>query len=353
MNKKIVFTIIVLAIAFVVWKFYPQILLYWQQTEHTINSEEKAFYVRTGITLDELEQQLIDSGIIKEKSAFRNIADYKELNDENIGAGKYLIKKNYKVSHLINGFKINSLGNGNGEVEVRVTFNNCRDLEEMAGLVSRHIEADSLSIIQYLLNPEVMRKYGFDSKTFSAMFIPDTYNMFWDTDAESFVARMAEQFKRFWTPERSELAKGLNMSQSKIVTLASVVYAEQSLARDEWPIIAGLYLNRIKLGMRLESDPTFKFCWGRALSNQQRLYDKHREIDCEYNTYKIYGLPPGPINFPPAACVDAVLRSKPNDYVFMCAQANNSGKHVFTKSYDEHLKNSKAFREWLNAQGIR
>ncbi len=345
--------IILIVMAVVGYKFYPTLLLYWQQTEKTSNDEEVAFFVKTGTTLDALEQQLIASGILKEKSGFRNIAEYKKLDDTNIGAGKYLIKKHYKVSHLINGFKLNSLGNGNGEVEVQVTFNNCRDLQQMAGLVSKYIETDSLTLVQLLESTETMNRYGFDSKTFPAMFIPNTYNMFWDTDAETFVARMADEFKRFWTPERLDKAAALNLTQSKVVALASIVYAEQSLVKDEWPIIAGLYINRLKQGIKLQSDPTFKFCWGRELDANRRLYKKHREIDCPYNTYLYYGITPGPINIPPAACVDAVLNYQKHNYTFMCAQANNSGKHNFTDSYDEHQKNATAFQKWMDERGIR
>lgn len=143
------------------------------------------------------------------------------------------------------------------------------------------------------------------------------------------------------------------MSQSKVVTLASIVYAEQSIAKDEWPRIAGLYINRLQTGQKLQSDPTFKFCWGRDLINQQRLYNKHREIDCAYKTYMYYGLPPGPINIPPSGVIDAVLNYEKNDYIFMCAQANNSGKHNFAVTYAEHQKNAAAFQKWMDANNIR
>lgn len=353
MKTKIILIILILIGAVALYRYYPMIQLYWQQSEKTSNQDELSFYVRTGTTLNELETQLIASNVIGEGSAFRNIAEYKDLNNDNIAAGKYLIKRGHKVSHLINGFKLNKLGNGNGEAEVQVTFNNCRDLQEMAGRVSKFIETDSLTLIQLLESSELKQKYGFDDKTFPSMFIPNTYNMFWDTDADEFVSRMAHEFKRFWTPERLEKAGNLNMRQSKVVTLASIVYAEQSLAKDEWPTIAGLYINRLKQGMKLQSDPTFKFCWGRDLDNNRRLYNKHREIDCPYNTYMYAGLPPGPINIPPAACVDAVLNHQKHDYIFMCAQANNSGKHNFTKSYEVHQKNAEAFRKWMDERGIR
>lgn len=353
MKSKIILAVLALVFVVILYKYSPYITLFWQQTERTINDEEKYFYVRTGTTLDELEKKLKSEGIIAENSAFLKIAAYKKLGDKQIGAGKYLIKKKHKVSHLVNGFMLNVLGNGNGEVEVQVTFNNCRDLQEMAGRVSKFIEADSLTIIRLLEREETLKQYGFDNQTFSSMFIPNTYNMFWDTDAEQFVTRMADEFKRFWTPARIEKARTMNLSQSKVVTLASVVYAEQSLARDEWPIIAGLYLNRLAIGMKLQSDPTFKFCWGRDLNNNRRLYNKHREIDCPYNTYLYYGLPPGPINLPPASCVDAALNYKKHDYTFMCAQANNSGKHNFTNNYEVHQKNAEAFQKWMDERGIR
>lgn len=351
-NKKGIGLITLLVLAVSAYFAYPYLQLYLQKTAKTSNSEEVEFFVYPGTSLIDLETQLIEAGVLKENSTFSAIAEYKNLNDENIGAGKYKIKKKYKISHLVNGFKLNALGNGNGEVEVGVTFNNCRDLQQLAGKVSKFISTDSLTLIRYLEDESTMVKYGFSSQTFPAMFIPNTYNMFWDTDAEQFVQRMADEFKRFWTPERNNKAKALNLSQSQIVTLASIVYAEQSIAKDEWKTIAGLYINRIRTGQKLQSDPTFKFCWGRELDNQQRLYNKHREIDCPYNTYIYFGLPPGPINIPPAGVVDDVLNYEKHDYIFMCAQPNNSGKHNFAKTYSEHQKNASDFQKWMNDNNI-
>jgi UPF0755 protein len=332
---------------------YPYLRLFLQKTAKTANTEEVIFFVHPGTRLEQLESQLIEAGVLKENSVFLSIAKYKELNDNNIGAGKYIIKKKYRISHLVNGFKLNALGNGNGEVEVAVTFNNCRDIQELAGKVSKFIAADSMELVTYLESENTMSKFGFNAQTFPALFIPNTYNMFWDTNAEQFVQRMADEFKQFWTPERNQKAQNMGLSQSKVVTLASIVYAEQSIAKDEWKTIAGLYLNRIKIGMKLQSDPTFKYCWGRELDNQQRLYNKHREIDCPYNTYLYLGLPPGPINIPPAGVVDAVLNYEKHDYIFMCAQANNSGKHNFAKTYAEHQVNATAFQKWMNERNIR
>ena len=352
-RKNIIALAILSIIGLGLFLLFPYFKLYLHKTAKTINTEEVTFFVWPGTTLDELENQLIEAGVLDEKNPFQEIATYKELTDENIGAGKYIIKKKFKVSHLVNGFKLNALGNGNGEVEVSVTFNNCRDLEQLAGKVSKFIVTDSISLLSCMKDPTTLSKFGFSKETFSAMFIPNTYNMFWDTDAEQFVQRMADEFKQFWSPERINKAQALNLSQSKVVTLASIVYAEQSLAKDEWKTISGLYINRLRTGMKLQSDPTFKFCWGRELDRQQRLYNKHREIDCPYNTYLYTGLPPGPINIPPAAVVDAVLNFEKHDYLFMCAQANNSGKHNFAKTYVDHQKNAAAFQKWMNDNNIR
>jgi UPF0755 protein len=352
-RKNLIRLLLIALLALGAFLLYPYFQLFMQKTAKTSNTEEVTFYLFPGTTLEQLELQLIEAGVLKENSSFNAIANYKELNDSNIGAGKYIIKKKYRISYLVNGFKLNALGNGNGEVEVAVTFNNCRDVQELAGKVSKFIATDSLELVKYLENEATMVQYGFTPQTFSAMFIANTYNMFWDTDAEQFVKRMAEEFKQFWTPERNETARALNLSQSNVVTLASIVYAEQSIAKNEWKTIAGLYLNRIRTGQKLQSDPTFKFCWGRELDRQQRLYSKHREIDCPYNTYLYYGLPPGPINIPPSAVVDAVLNYEKHDYIFMCAQPNNSGKHNFAKTYDEHLKNAAAFQKWMNDNNIR
>lgn len=353
MKKKNLFILLFFAVVIAGYFAAPYAKLYFQRLEKTINQQEVNFYVPTGTTFDELEKRLLENGIIDEKSKFREMSAFKNLNDGKIGAGKYRIKKNHRVSHLINGFKLNALGNGNAELEVSVTFNNCRDLNDVAGKVAQFIEADSTSLITAFQANEVINQYGFNSKTFPAMFIPNTYNMFWDTSVEQFIERMATEFKRFWTPERKEKASELNLTESKVSTLASIVYAEQSRAKDEWKIIAGLYINRLQKGIKLQSDPTFKFCWGRALDHTQRLYNKHREIDCPYNTYIYAGLPPGPINIPPSAVLDAVLYYEHHDYIFMCAQANNSGKHVFAKTNAEHEKNAIAFRAWMNEMGIR
>jgi UPF0755 protein len=172
--------------------------------------------------------------------------------------------------------------------------------------------------------------------------------MYFDTDEKTFVQRMADEFKRFWNDERLGKLKEVGLKHpSEAVTLASIVYSEQGRNKSEWPIIAGLYLNRIQQGIKLQSDPTFKFCWGDQLKGVQRLLNVHRDIDCLYNTYKIMGLPPGPICIPPTEVVDAVLNRDPNNYIFMMAKADYSGLHDFSVEYSKHKMYAEKYQRWL------
>jgi len=214
--------------------------------------------------------------------------------------------------------------------------------------VSKHILADSTKIVSYIQNSKILRKYKFTLDEVPTMFLPNTYNFFYDTDEKEFVERMANEYKNFWTNERKLKIKKIGLKSSlEVVTLASIVYSEQSINSDEWPIIAGLYLNRIAKGIRLQSDPTFKFCWGNELKGVQRLLNKHRDIDCKYNTYKIDGLPPGPICLTSAKVIDAVLNRVKVDYIFMCAKPDYSYRHNFAVTGAEHMKNARIFQNWL------
>jgi UPF0755 protein len=224
-------------------------------------------------------------------------------------------------------------------------------LNDVSKSVSVCIAADSSELFDYMVAPETLSKYGFTKEQMPAIILPQKYEMEFDTNAEEFVAFMASKFKEFWTAERMSKLNAVGLSsQSQAVTVASIVYSEQGKVQEEWPIIAGLYLNRINKGMKLKSDPTFKFCWGDKLDGVQRLTAKHRDIDCPYNTYKINGLPPGPICITPAKVVDAVLNRADVDYLYMCAKPDYSGEHNFTDSDVQHMKNARVYQKWLSTQ---
>jgi UPF0755 protein len=303
------------------------------------------------LNIEYVSQLLVDKGIISSKEQFELVGTEKQMNDGNIAPGKYVIAPATAYRHIWNGFKLNSNGNGNAEQTVQVSFENCRTLQDLAGKLQKQLDLDSAGFIAHLQDGQTLTRLGFTLEQLPALFIPNTYELYWDQTPAGFVDRMAQEFKNFWTPARKASLQKVGLkTPSEAVTLASIVYSEQSKRSEEWPIIAGLYLNRIKQGIKLQSDPTFKFCWGDQLKGVQRLLAVHRDINCPYNTYKIQGLPPGPIYLPPVGVVEAVLNPNQNNYIFMCAKPDYSGTHNFTASGAEHAQNAKAFQNWLAAE---
>ena len=355
MNKRIQFSLVIVAISILaVLLILPKWNLYKSGQLTTINKNEASFYILKETNLEQLAAELKKNGIIDDTESFIAVGEYKDLSAKKIALGKYIIAPNTKIKDLLNGFKINSKGNGNGEVEVEVTFNSCRgfqQLNQMSKKVSGSIQLDSAALMDYINNPETMEYYGFSKEEFPAMFIPNTYKMFYDTDEKAFTERMAREYKSFWNAERMKQLQDLGLNTpSQLYTLASIVYSEQSRIDDEWPIISKLYLNRLDSGEKLQSDPTFKFCWGNDLDHVQRLLYEHRDIECEYNTYKNRGLPPGPICLVSSNVLNAVLNPVDVDYIFMCARADYSGRHNFTKLYREHAQNARRFQNWISEE---
>ena len=348
-RNKVVASIIIIIVFISI--IAPKAMLFIAGNNTSCNAKAKDFFILKKIDLDSLAFNLKKNGIIDNISSFISLGEYKNLTNKKIALGKYIIEPGTTYRTLLNGFTQNSKGNGNAEVEVPVTFNNCRDINEMAGKVSKHILADSTKIVSYIQNGKILNRYKFTLAEVPTMFLPNTYNFFYDTDEKEFVERMANEYKNFWNKERRSKIKKIGLKSSmEVVTLASIVYSEQSINSDEWPIIAGLYLNRIAKGIRLQSDPTFKFCWGNELKGVQRLLNKHRDIDCNYNTYKIDGLPPGPICLASAKVIDAVLNRAKVDYIYMCAKPDYTYRHNFAVSGAEHMKNARIFQNWLAAE---
>lgn len=311
----------------------------------SLQEDEVVFYIPTGSSCDDVKSILHEKGILNE-GEFDGFAAKLEFSDEKVEPGKYKATNGMKIKNLFYGLK-----NGNQEIkDVRITFNNCQDIYDMAGKVAPVIEADSASIADLIASPETMAKYGFREETMISMFLPDTYEVGeWDMSAEEFVQFMADRYKDFWeNEERKAQLADLNLSQSQVTTLASIIVAEQGRNISEWKTIAGLYLNRVRKGMKLESDPTFKYCWGDQLEGVQRLLDEHRQIDCPYNTYLYPGIPPGPINMPSKDAIDAILQAEDHNYLYMCAQPNSSGFHNFAETYSQHLENARKFWKYMD-----
>lgn len=329
----------------------PKLALLKASFKKTENNKTITYFLDSKKGLSFLAEDLVKKKVVSSSSDLIKIGEYKNLNEQRLASGKYLIEPKTSLKTLLNGFTKNSAGNGNAEVEVEVTFNNCKDIYALATCVSNCISLDRDKLVSEILNRERMSRLTLNTKTISSMFFPNTYNFFYDTDEFQFLDRMEKVYTSFWNDERLKRLKFIGLkSPSQAVTLASVVYMEQSKNSEEWPVIAGLYLNRIRKKMKLQSDPTFKFCWGDQLNGVQRLTYKHREIDCPYNTYKYRGLPPGPIYIPPTSVLEAVLKPVESDYIYMCAKPNYSGTHNFSETYQEHKRFANEFQKWIATQ---
>ena len=298
------------------------------------------------IPLDASYEQVIDSlknhQIIMNYKALNWVAKRKKYT-QSIKPGKYLLDKGLTTNEIVNMLRA-------GDQEpVMVTFNNLRFLEELAGAVSKYIEPDSLELIQKFNDPAIHAKYGFNENTFHCMFMPNSYEFYWTTTADQFLERMSMEYKRFWNEERNNKAKELGLTREEVITVASIVQ-EESGKRDEKPVIAGLYLNRIKRGIPLQADPTVKFALGNF--RIKRVLKSHLAVDSPYNTYRNPGLPPGPINFAELSSVEAVLNAVKTPYIYMCARQDFSGYHNFSTTLDGHLANARKYKAALDSLEI-
>lgn len=298
------------------------------------------------IPLHATYEQVIDSlkkhEIIMNYEAFDWVAKRKKYN-EAIKPGKYLLDKGLNTNEIVNMLK-----SGNQQ-PIQVTFNNLRFIEELAGAVSKYIEPDSTDLLQKFNDPAIHEKYGFTKSTFHCMFIPNTYEFYWTTTADQFLERMSMEYRRFWNKERKNKAVELGLTPEEVMTVASIVQ-EETNKKDEKPIVAGLYLNRIKRGMPLQADPTVKFALGNF--HIKRVLNIHLAIDSPYNTYKYAGLPPGPINFPEISSIEAVLNASKTSYIYMCARQDFSGYHNFARNLSAHNANARKYKAALDSLEI-
>ncbi|MEQ8324373.1 MAG: endolytic transglycosylase MltG [Vicingaceae bacterium] len=334
------FIILIAAAAFTAYELYRKVL-----TSNVVSSvtDDPYLYIPSNASFEEVCRILSQKGLVRNINTFIWVAEKKNYPGL-VKSGRYKIEGGMSNNELINLLR-------SGEQEpIRLSYQNIRTLEELAGRVAKQIEADSLSLIELLRDESFTLRYGFNRNELLAMFIPNTYEFYWDTSSKEFFERMAREYKSFWTAERKKKAQHLRLNQTEVTTLASIVQAEQTIRPDERPRVAGLYINRIKKGMRLESDPTVIY----ALNDFtiKRVLNEDRSVDSPYNTYKFKGLPPGPINIPDISSIDAVLNYEKHDYLFMCAKEDFSGYHNFANNFRQHSVFAQRYRNELNKRKI-
>ena len=347
MRKKTVKTsvLIIVVIGLIAAIFmYPKASMYFYGKKTASNTTEVAFYVPTGATFEEVLDSLQTKNIIEDKASFEEYANVRNLKESTLEAGKYVFPKNVTYSKVVE-----DLRQGNGEKETQITFNNARTKKEIAEKIALTVELTADDILQLITDEKFTSKYGFTPTTINTMFIPNTYNVYWDISAEALLAKLAKEYKRFWTPERQAKAKAMGLSQTEVSTLASIVVCE-TIMMDEAPKIAGVYVNRLNRGIPLDADPTLVWILGDF--SVKRVLNKDKELDSPYNTYKYKGLPPGPIYIPSIEYIDAVLNYEKHDYIFFCAKEDFSGYSNFAKTNRQHEINARKYHKALNERNI-
>ncbi len=305
--------------------------------------ESPYLYIPNETSFSCLKKILEDKGVVKDIESFVWVAQKKGYT-QNIKGGRYLLEQGMNNNQLIN-----LLRSGQQEA-INITFNNIRQPEQLASVISSKLMVDSTELVSLFNDVSFIKDLGFNKETFRSMFIPNTYQMYWNTDAEGFVRRMKKEYDRFWTEGNKIKAKELGLSPVEVSILASIV-DEETIKADEKPIVAGLYLNRLNKGIRLQADPTVKFALGDFTI--QRILSKDLEIESPYNTYKYAGLPPGPIRIPSIVGINAVLNRKVHHYYYMCAKEDFSGYHNFAKTLTQHNINAAKYRRELRKRGIK
>ena len=306
------------------------------------NKDKEYIYIPTGSDFDDVVTILENKKIVSDIGTFKWVAEQKKYINK-VKSGKYKIR-----SGMSNNDMVNLLRSGEQE-PVNISFNNVRTLEQLAGRITKNIEADSADFVQLLHNTEFVSHYGFNQNTLISMFIPNTYELYWNTLEEDLFKRMAKEYKTFWNADRKAKANKLGRSQSEISTLASIVQME-TVKNDEKPVVAGVYINRLKKGMLLQADPTVIYAIGDF--SIKRVLKKYLSYDSPYNTYVYKGLPPGPITVPEISSIDAVLNYKHHKYIFFCAKEDFSGYHNFATTLSQHNRNARKFQNALNRRKI-
>ena len=303
-------------------------------------TEKYVLYVRPDMTVEEVMDSLqTGAGMIRPKSVERAFAEMETA--ARMKPGRYVVDSTctsiYVARMLVFGWQTPQNMTLSGTL---------RKKDRIAQRISSQMIIDSASVADALNDEVFLAGYGFTPQNVFAMILPDTYEMYWTASVKDIFDRFKKEYDAFWTQDRLAKAKALGLTPMEVSVMASIVSGE-TLTASEYPVIAGVYLNRWKKGMKLQADPTIAFCYDYTLD---RILKKHLTVDSPYNTYKHVGLPPAPINVPPKACLEAVLNPQKHNYIYFCASPAFDGTHKFAVGYTEHLKNAKAFQRELTAR---
>lgn len=342
--KKILFAIAILGLAIAAYFAY---FVYGAMFSPNTNFDQDKVVITIPSNSNYNQVREILKPYLKDIDGFDALASRKKYT-QNVKGGRYAIKKDMSNNDIINSIR-------SGNIPFKLSFNNQHSLEQLAGRVATQIEADSLSLIKAMTDPDFYTKNGFTQATALGMYLPNSYELFWNTSAEKFRDRMLKEYNRFWNTSRLDKAKKIGLNRDEVMALASIVY-EESKQKSEQPRVAGVYINRLKNKWPLDADPTLKFAAYKLPKYKntviRRVLNVHKEIESPYNTYKNLGLPPGLIAMPDLSAIDAVLNYEKHTYFFFVVDVKKPGFHKFSKSIAQHNQYAREYHRYLSSKGI-
>lgn len=343
--KRILLIIVLLgAVAMGIFAWYVYDTAFSGNT--AFNNAEAHVYIPTNATIDDVIDEV--GPLLRDAKSFYIVAAQKKYTS-NIKPGHFIISRGMTNNDIINVLRSRN-------IPIDIKFNNQERLEDLAGHVSKQIEADSLSLLNAMRDPAFLKEVGLNEDTALSLYIPNTYEFYWNSSAGTFVDRMKTENKRFWNEARLQKAKNIGLSKEQVMALAAIVQKETAKV-DERPRVAGVYINRLKKGMLLQADPTVIYALKRESGDYNQIIKRvlyvDLEIDSPYNTYKYAGVPPGPITMPDISSIDAVLNPEAHDYYYFVADVTNFGYHKFAKTLAQHNTNKAEYIRWVNSQGLR
>ncbi|SOE19533.1 UPF0755 protein [Spirosomataceae bacterium TFI 002] len=344
MKKKniIAFALVIVTTLVASFSFY-----FWQVAKspnlHVDGQKDFVLYIPKGSNYEGVVDSLRAHKMITDDISFGFLSKFMKYRD-NIKPGRYLIPPNSGNKEILSKLRA-----GNQDA-VKLTFNNVRLKEDLIEKIGTKLSFDGDDLLSLLNDEAVCEEYGFNKNTIMSMFLPDTYFIYWTLTPKEFMERMKYEYDKFWTEERLAKANAINLTPVEVATMASIVQSETN-KKDEMPRVAGVYVNRMRVGMPLQADPTVKFAVGDF--SIKRVLKVHTQIDSPYNTYRYGGLPPGPIALPERVALDAVLGYEKHNYTYFCAREDFSGYHNFATDLTGHMVNARTYQAALNARGIK
>lgn len=319
------------------------LVYYYFFSDFSKENKVEYVYIDSDDTQDSVYAKLQPLAHAHAMTGFRTLARHSNYG-ENIRTGRYAVEPGESAFKLFRHLK-NGL-----QSAVSLTIPETRTMDRLAGFLARKLMLDSATVARSFADSAFCAKYGYDTATIASLFIPNTYDVYWNVTLDRLMERMKKEHSTFWNFQRKEKAKTMGMNEVEVATMASII-DEETANNTEKPMIAGMYYNRLKADMPLQADPTIKFAWKNF--GLRRIYNNLLYIKSPYNTYKNTGLPPGPIKIASVAGIDAVLNHVHHDYLYMCAKEDFSGTHNFSKTYEEHLQNAAKYSKALNERGIK